>query len=185
MENGDDEEVIGRVLAGRTDQYGLLVERYQGMIFNLMYRFCRSRQQAADLSQEVFLRAYERLESFDGSKKFFPWLYTLALNLARDWQRKKKRRLAQLEELRWHMGTAVSGRKLPEEEVMETQETRRLYRALDLLEEETREILLARYCSGLTIREIAAIFGLGESAVKMRISRSLDRLQDLLEEQGP
>jgi RNA polymerase sigma-70 factor (ECF subfamily) len=79
MENDSDEELVYRVVQGKDQAYGMLVERYQRPVFNLMYRYCRSEQEAADLSQDVFLRAYERLSSFDSEGNFSPGFIPLRL----------------------------------------------------------------------------------------------------------
>ncbi len=181
MTSDDEEKIIDQVLAGQVHRYGLLVERYQGPIYNLMYRHCRSREEAADLSQEVFLRAYEKLSSYRREQRFFSWLYTLAINRARDWQRARRRQDNHMEELR-HQEPAGSTVSEPEKKVMELQSHQLLYRALEQLEPETREILLARYQNEMRIREVAGIFSLSESAVKMRISRALRTLHTMLEE---
>jgi RNA polymerase sigma-70 factor (ECF subfamily) len=86
-----EETLVYEILSGDVDSYALLVKRYQKPIYNLMLRMTGSEQDALDLSQETFVRAYEKLEKFDPSASFFPWLYTMGLNLARDFLRRAKR----------------------------------------------------------------------------------------------
>ncbi len=179
MENDSDEELVHLVLQGKIQSFALLVERYERVIFNLMYRFCRSESEAADLSQDVFLRAYERLATFDGKRRFFPWFYTLAMNQARDWQRSHARSLQKLAGLRWEMPAAGIGSQ-QEEQLLSSEEVNRLYGALDVLPDTTREIVLLRYQQELPMRDLAEIFNLSESAVKMRISRALERMKSVL-----
>ena len=83
-----DREIVKQVLGGEVDLYAVLVERYHRQIFNLMYRFSHKDQDAADLTQDVFLRAYEKLASYRVERSFFSWLYALASNLATDWSRR-------------------------------------------------------------------------------------------------
>ena len=90
MNDADDGEIVELVLRGNRDAFGILVRRYQGSIYNLMYRMCRSSEDAADLAQEAFIKAYEKLETFKTDKRFFPWLYAIGLNHARDYSRKRK-----------------------------------------------------------------------------------------------
>jgi RNA polymerase sigma-70 factor (ECF subfamily) len=179
MDSDSDEMLVRRVLRGNDQAYGLLVERYQRPVYNLMYRFCRNEPDAAELSQDVFLRAYERLSAFDGKRKFFPWLYTLAMNLATDWQRSHARKQQGLARLRWETPPhdMVSGQ---EKSLLNREEAARLYGALDVLPAETRELVLLRYKQELPIRELAEIFKLSESGVKMRISRALQRMKEVL-----
>ena len=179
-EHGSDEDLVRRVLKGKVQVYARLVERYERPVFNLMYRYCRCEQEAADLSQDVFLRVYERLSSFNGQRKFFPWLYTLALNRAKDWQRRNSRKRRKLAELRWEV-PAAGIRSQQEKQLLEQEEVVSLYGALDTLPDETREMVLLRYKQELSIRELATIFQLSESAVKMRIVRALERMRSVLE----
>ena len=179
MEKDSDEELVHQVLQGKVQAFGLLVDRYERPVFNLMYRFSRSESEAADLTQEVFLRAYARLSSFDVKRRFFPWLYTLAMNQARDWQRSHTRSLKNLARLRWEMETIGTGSQ-QEEQLLSNEEVSRLYGALDVLPDTTREIVLLRYQQELSINDLAEIFNLSESAVKMRISRGLERMKAVL-----
>ena len=179
MESDSDEELVYRVILGKVQAYGLLVERYQRPVFNLMYRHCRSEQEAADLSQDVFLRAYERLSSFDRRRKFFPWLYTLAVNRAKDWQRSNVRKLKKLGQLRWEIPVVGTGSQ-QEEQLQSKEEIQKLYGALDSLPDTTRELVMLRYRQELSIRDLAEIFGLSESAVKMRIARALKQMKSVL-----
>ena len=101
MDNDSDKAIIRRVLKGEVQLFAKIVERYERPIYNLMFRYCRSEQEAADMSQDVFLRSYDRLASFNEDKKFFPWLYTLAVNRANDWYRSNSLKRKKLVELQW------------------------------------------------------------------------------------
>jgi len=179
MDDSSDEELVSQVLRGKTQVYALLVDRYERPVFNLMYRYCRSDQEAADLSQDAFLRAYERLASFNIRRKFFPWLYTLAINRAKDWQRGNSRKLKNLAILQWERPNLDTG-SYQEKQLLNHEEVKQLYGALDTLPETTREMVLLRYRQERPIRELASIFKLSESGVKMRISRALDHMRAVL-----
>ena len=88
----DDAEVIKKVLAGRQDLFGLILDRYQRPIFNFVYRFYGNYDLAEELTQETFLRCYQFLKSYDPKRKFSTWLYTVARNLCIDHLKKKKGR---------------------------------------------------------------------------------------------
>ncbi len=179
MEDESDEELVHQVVRGSVQTYSLLVARYERPIFNLMYRFSRSESEAADLCQDVFLRAYERLERFDRTRRFFPWLYTLAMNLAKDWQRSHVRKAQTLAQLRWETPAAGTCSQ-QEEQLLSNEEVTRLYGALDVLPDTTRELILLRYRRELSIKDLAEIFQLSESAVKMRIARALEQMKSVL-----
>lgn len=137
---------------------------------------------------QIFLRrfsliAFGRLWKFNTSRSFFPWLYTIAVNYLRDWQRKnglirtKQHIVEQVEQAR------TPGFAKPHElcEARESADTVRA--ALQMLGDDTREILLARFEHGMKVREVAVVFGLTESAVKMKVKRGLQELKNRLEEE--
>ncbi len=176
-----DEELVSRVLAGSRESFSLLVQRYQRPVYNLMYRYTRSGEEAADLTQEVFLRAYEKLGQYRPGHSFFSWLYALASNRAGDWYRKNGRRIRNEHQMRLEGNppARVSGQ---EEKLEKKQQLELLEILLDRLPVRTREILLLRYRQERPVKEIAAIFDCSESAVKMRISRGLQQLQAMVAE---
>ena len=94
MDQKTDAEIVARVLKGDIKAYTLLIEAYKGPVFNLAFRMTGSYQDADDLTQEIFIRAYQKLQKFDQDKKFFTWLYTLGINLIRNHLKKKARDIA-------------------------------------------------------------------------------------------
>jgi RNA polymerase sigma-70 factor (ECF subfamily) len=133
-------------------------------------------EDADDLTQETFIRAYQYLWRYDTSKKFFTWLYTLALNLIRNHFKKNKYNKSS-EELSANL--LADKNPSPETELIETQEIS-VY--LLRLEDESRALLIMKFHQGLTFEEIAQITGKSISAVKMRIYRGLEKLKELLKE---
>ena len=178
MDGKDEQNCIDRVLRGEVNAFGTLVERYQKPIFNLMYRMAGSSDKAADLTQETFIRAYQKLERFHPGKKFFPWLYSIGLNLARDFARKKT----------WNPEAgyplnpeSFSGCNSPGDQhdrMCESLEFLRLEKALDELPLIYREALILRYHDECSMRDIAAALDLSVSAAKMRVHRGLDMLRE-------
>lgn len=177
--NLPDEEIVERVLAGDRELFAILVERYQKPIYTLMYRQVRQVDHAADLSQEAFLKAFDRLWSFRPGNRFFPWLYALAVNLARDWQRKTRRSPELAGE--WELDNLRTNSPQSGQLKLEQEERRRLVdQALASLPAETREMVIMRYRYECTIGQVAAAFSRTESATKMRIHRGLAQLQQYL-----
>jgi RNA polymerase sigma-70 factor (ECF subfamily) len=169
-----DETLIKNTRGGDTESFALIVERYKVQVYNLMYRYSTSAEDAADMTQEVFCRVFERLERYRSQKSFFSWLYTLALNYAKDWSRKKSNRERNID--RFSKEYANNEAKSPGSIVEAGQETRDLVSALETLADDRREMVLLKYRHERSVREIAEIFDISESAVKMRLHRALDEL---------
>ena len=176
MDQKNEAEIVARVLKGDRQAYALLVDEYKSPIYNLAYRMTGNLEDADDLTQETFIRAYQYLWRYDTSKKFFTWLYTLALNLIRNHFKKNKYNKSS-EELSANL--LADKNPSPETELIETQEIS-VY--LLRLEDESRALLIMKFHQGLTFEEIAQITDKSISAVKMRIYRGLEKLKELLKE---
>jgi len=174
MEQQIEAEIIAKVLKGDRQAYALLVDEYKSPVYNLAYRMTANVEDADDLTQETFIRAYQYLWRYDPRKKFFTWLYTVAFNLINNHLRKnKKEKLS--EEL--SPSSLTDNTPSPEEKMMEDQE---ISSCLLQLEDELRALLIMKYQQELSLEEIAAITGKSLSAVKMRIYRGLERLRELI-----
>lgn len=169
-----DSQLIERINRGDDAAFAMLVDRYKVQVFNLMYRTCGCVEEAADMAQEVFCRVYEKLDLYREQRSFFSWLYTLALNQARDWARKKR--------FREHTFARFAPEReyrdnRPERGLEAKQEIEHLLDALQTLPEDRREMVVLRYRHDCSIRELADIFELSESGVKMRLKRALAELE--------
>jgi len=177
MDQRTEAEIVIRVLKGDRQAYALLVEEYKNPVYNLAYRMTGNSEDADDLTQETFIRAYQYLWQYDTSRKFFTWLYTLALNLIRSHLRKKNKYNKSSEELSEHL--FADKNPSPETKLIETQE---ISVCLLRLEYESRALLIMKFHQGLTFEEIAQITGKSLSAVKMSVYRGLEKLKELLKE---
>lgn len=177
MDQKNEAEIVIRVLKGDRQAYALLVEEYKNPIYNLAYRMTGSSADADDLTQETFIRAYQYLWRYDTSRKFFTWLYTLALNLIKNHLRKRNKYNKSSEELSAHF--LADKNPSPEVKLTETQE---ISDCLLRLEYEFRVLLIMKFYQGLTFEEIAQITGKSLSAVKMRIYRGLDSLKKMMKD---
>jgi len=181
MDRQEEQEVIYRVRRGDTEAFSLLVAAYQGTVFNLTYRMTGNRQEADDLAQDIFLRAYRNLWRFDPEKKFFTWLFTIALNTVRNHLKSRPRREMPRAEAAL-LSPAAGDPSDPEALLLSREEERRLEACLQRLPPDLREIIVLRYYQGLSFDEIAGITALSVSAVKMRTYRTLQRLGALMKE---
>lgn len=180
MDQFDDLQCICAVLDGDVDAYSAIVERYQKPIFNLMYRMTGSHADALDLAQEAFMRAYERLDKFQKDKRFFPWLYTIAMNQAKNLLR-NNRRVSQSSYIdEWEGCSGLDYPQQQEEFMCSQLDSRVLYDAILQLPIDYREAIVLRYREELSIEEIAEAFEISVSGAKMRIHRGLNKLRDIL-----
>jgi len=178
MDGKDEQHCIDRVLRGEVNAFGPLVERYQKPIFNLMYRMAGSSDKAADLTQETFIRAYQKLERFHPGKRFFPWLYSIGLNLARDFARKNTCNPEAGSTLNPESFSGCNSPGDQHDRMCESLEFLRLEKALNELPVIYREALILRYHDEFSMGDIAAALNLSMSAAKMRVHRGLDMLRE-------
>lgn len=181
----DDRAVIEQALAGDNDAFGILVERYQTKIYNLALRMCGNEDDAFDLAQESFLRAWRNLGSFQFESAFSTWLFRLCSNICLDFLRAKKRRAAVSltmtdDEGEENQLEIPDPGKTPEEAVFAAEDRELLTRALNELPADQREILTLRAIDDLSYSEIARILNLQEGTVKSRLSRARTALRKKL-----
>jgi RNA polymerase sigma-70 factor, ECF subfamily len=179
MDQQQEQQVIAAILAGDTDAYAILVNRYQQPIFNLVFRMTSSYADATDLAQEAFIRAYEQLYRFRLGQKFFPWVYTIALNQTRNFLRKNKaQKTLPLDDCE-----PVSGLDYPaqQEEMLCAQlDGQRVQDALARLSFDYREAVILRYREELSMEDIATALEISVSGAKMRVHRGLRKLRELM-----
>ena len=178
MEQNKEKDIICRVLKGDRDAYALLIEEYKGPIFNLAYRMTCEYQDAEDLAQEAFVRAYNTLKRFDTDKRFFPWLYTIALNLIRNHLKKKKPSLADEASANKWLDNGDS----PEQAVVKRQQAEQLNSCLQKLPVDLREAIILRFYQDLLFEDLSEILDISLSAAKMRVYRGLEKLRSFMEE---
>ena len=173
-----DEELAARMLGGEDEAARALLQRYRLPLFGMLLRQTRNRADAEELFQETFVRALRAADQYDRNRRFKPWLFTIAANLARD---RAKRLGHPASPLLTHDG------ELPEHagangEAAEEVHIRRhdLERALDGLSDNHREVVMLRYFEGLDEREIAAVAGIPRGTVKSRLHHALRKMRGLL-----
>ncbi|MGI6129757.1 MAG: RNA polymerase sigma factor [bacterium] len=178
-----DEVLIKRCRKGDKKAFAVIVERYQDKIYNLTYRLVSNREDAADLTQEVFYRALLRINSFRGEASFATWLYRIATNACYDHLRAKKdRHVISLDNtdpdnLSLELPDKAPG---PAEICMSRAVLERLQEVMGTLPIEQRTILILREVQGLSYEEIAQVLQCSLGTVKSRLSRSRHALRDKL-----
>ena len=175
-----DEELVARSVGGDHDSFNQLILRWERPIYALAYRTIGREEDARDVCQETFLRAFRALPKFRREAKFSSWLYRIALNLCRDWARKERRApLVQLPEDMdlMEMAAAAEPSESIEDLVARKDLTRRVEKAMALLPEEQRTAIVLKEYHGLTFQEIADLVGCPLSTVKTRLYQGLTVLR--------
>lgn len=175
----DEARIIAAVLDGEVNAFEPLIAKYEKPIFNLMYRTTGSVDEAVELTQEAFLKAYDKLAQFQPGRNFFSWLYALAVNIGRDHLRYKKRNPPSIHDQRGHVVEHVEAG--PEDPRL-TEDYQSLIKALDQLPIDYREAVVLRYREERSMKEIADMLGLSVSGAKMRVHRGLEKLRTILGE---
>ena len=182
-----DEELVARSMDGDVDSFNQLVLRWERPIYALAYRVIGRDEDARDVAQETFLRAFRALPGFKGQAKFSSWLYRIALNLCRDWIRRKKRTPlvdmpegVDITELAAEQGPVESI-----EDLVARQEMSRIVaEGMKLLPDEQRTAIVLKEYQGLTFQEIADLLGCPLSTVKTRLYQGLTVLRRELARAG-
>ncbi|HKF66981.1 MAG TPA: sigma-70 family RNA polymerase sigma factor [Vicinamibacterales bacterium] len=182
-----DEELVSRSIGGDADSFNQLVLRWERPIYALAYRVIGREEDARDVCQETFLRAFRALGGFRGQAKFSSWLYRIALNLCRDWVRRQRRTpVVPLPEDVDVIELAASREPTePIEDLVARRDlTRVVEKAMARLPEEQRTAIILKEYHGLTFQEIADLVGCPLSTVKTRLYQGLTVLRRDLEQSG-
>ena len=182
-----DEELVARSMGGDLESFNQLVLRWERPIYALAYRVIGREEDARDVAQETFLRAFRALSGFKGQAKFSSWLYRIALNLCRDWIRRERRTpVAQAPEgvdlIELAAETAPS--ETVEDLVSRKELGRAVAKALSTLPEEQRTAIILKEYHGLTFQEIADLLGCPLSTVKTRLYQGLSVVRRHLQDAG-
>ena len=182
-----DEELVARSRGGDLDSFNQLVLRWERPIYALAYRVIGREEDARDVAQETFLRAFRALGGFKGEAKFSSWLYRITLNLCRDWIRRERRTpLAQPPEgvdLVELAGEATPSESL-EDLVSRKELGRAVAKAMGNLPDEQRTAIILKEYHGLTFQEIAELLDCPLSTVKTRLYQGLGVLRKQLAHAG-
>ena len=171
-----DEELVARSISGDADSFNELVLRWERPIYALAYRTIGREEDARDVCQETFLRAFRALPAFRGQAKFSSWLYRIALNLCRDWIRRERRTPiveAPADVDLIELAEAAEPSESIEDLIARKDLVRAVERVMARLPEEQRTAIVLKEYHGLTFQEIADLVGCPLSTVKTRLYQGL------------
>jgi len=176
MENKDDNYYIEKVIQGEINCFSYIVERYKDIVFSIAYKVLKNREDAEELAQESFVKAYRSLNTFKGKAKFSTWLYRITYNTCISETRKKR--------LSFTMADAADIRDEAEEMNLDgiPEENREKYVkcALEKLPEDEYTLVLLYYYEDQSIDEISGITGLTVSNTKIKLHRARKKLYAIL-----
>lgn len=180
MDDLSDRDIVVNVRRGKTDFYGELVLRHQTSVFNVCYRMLGERREAEDLTQETFIRAYERLHTFDKDRPFGPWIRRIATNLCYNHLKRSKQVVFSLhEEIESNKG---QNERLPEIKQVQREKSESVRTAILELPPHYRAVIELRHYQELSYAEIAKELSIPLSDVKSHLFRARKQLSTKLKD---
>ncbi|MGB8645891.1 MAG: sigma-70 family RNA polymerase sigma factor [Anaerolineae bacterium] len=184
-----DRQLVLQARSGQPEAYGELVCRYQTGVYNIALRLTDDRQQALDLAQEAFVRAYQALDSFDAARPFGPWIHRIVTNTTLNWLQARHPTVSLDEEQEEHPDQvtqvrAADAQSDPEQVVLTAEAHQALRQALLRLPAMYRTVIELRHMQELSYEEIAGTLKLPLSDVKSYLFRARQMLKKILEEQA-
>ena len=177
MSSDRDELIVQACLSGERKAFEVLVERYEKKLYNAAYRIVGDAEDAMEATQSAFVKAYERLGSFDTSQRFFPWMYRILINESLNIVNRRKR----FDEIDSRF--PVTGRS-PEEKYGDDEMARHLQMAVRALKPDYRVVVALRHYQGFSYKEISDILGIPEKTVKSRLFTARQQLREMLVRRG-
>lgn len=177
----EDMDIIARVLNSDHNAYSMLVERYQSFVFTIALRYVKGREDAEEVSQDVFVKAYRSLADFKGQSKFSTWLYTITTTTCITFLRKKRLEVHSLDnEKVFEVADSVdSGMRA--NQIEQKSRVNMVNEAIRMLSPDDAQIITLFYKGEQTLEEIAHILGKEPNAVKVQLHRARGRLKEKMQ----
>lgn len=172
-----DRELVRECIEGNIQAFEPLVDRYQKPIFNVALRMVHGPDDAQEVTQIVFVKAYEKLDNFNPKFKFFSWIYRMAVNESINFLKRQKKHQGLDEEM-------YSNEKTPEQQFHAVEMTDKLMNALMELQIDYRAVVVLKHLEGLSYSEVSYILEIPEKTVKSRLFTARQRLKEILSAKG-
>jgi RNA polymerase sigma factor (sigma-70 family) len=188
MPETSEAALIAAILNGSESAFGELLDRYEGRIVRLLGRFTRDASEVEDLAQEVFVKVFRKLHTFQQDSGLYTWIYRIAVNTANDELSRSGRRRLRLVEDEATLDASLSERRRGDgaaEPLLEEEVRRATREVLDDLPEKYRTILVLREYEDLAYHEIADVLGISMGTVESRLFRARQRFKDALTRRYP
>src|ERR1700722_141005 len=176
-----DTEIIKKILVGEQAMFAQLVERYQQYVFTLVYRFTDNREDAEEISQDVFVKAYRSMADFRGEAKFSTWLYTIVRTSCITFLRKKRLDTTSLDNERTSLQLENKESGFTANAIETKSRHAMVNAAIRMLSPDDSQILTLLYKGEQSLEEIRRVMGVGPNTVKVKLHRARNRLRDKME----
>jgi RNA polymerase sigma factor (sigma-70 family) len=177
----NDNELISKVLSGDQQAYAGLVSRYQNYVFTLVLRFTKNREDAEEVSQDIFIKAYRALADFRGASKFSTWLYTIVNTTCITFLRKKRLEVHSLDNEKVFEVADSQDSGMRANLVEQKSRVSMVNNAIKMLSTDDAEVITLFYKGEQTLEEIAQILGIEANTAKVRLHRARTRLKEKME----
>jgi len=186
--NASERELVKRCQRGDSEAFDELVTRYRTRIFGMIYNMVHNEQDAWDLAQDSFVKAWKSIKRFRGKSSFYTWIYRIVMNVTIDWLRKKQVTVAgaefddaiQLKEIDPASKTVPQADPLPHQQLEQAEIRRQIDKAIDQLSPEHRAVILMKEIEDMQYHEIAEALGCSIGTVMSRLFYARKKLQNLL-----
>jgi RNA polymerase sigma-70 factor (ECF subfamily) len=185
FEEHEDELLVKQVLRGESGSFDILVRRYQSVVYATAYRFVKSREDALDVAQDAFIKAFRSLYTWQPTAPFRAWLLRIAVNMSIDYLRRRKRTPQavdpeELMVLEYGGAERHSHVEEPSDRASDSELGTLIRAAADTLPERQKMVFILRHYQGLPLKEIAEIMNCTEGTVKTHLFRAVGKLRDEL-----
>ncbi len=176
MEKKDDSFYIEKVLGGQANYFSYIVERYQDIVFSIALKVLKNREEAEEMAQESFIKAYKSLKSFKGKAKFSTWLYRITYNTCISETRKKKHHYTSTDDIQ----ISDEAEEMNLDGIPEENRAKYIQAALQKLPEDEYTLVLLYYFEEQTVEDICKVTGLSASNAKVKLFRARKKLYTIL-----
>jgi len=180
MDYKGDIYYIKQVLAGHSNYFGYLVDQHKNRAYNLAFRICGNREEAEELTQDAFLKAYRSLESFKMKSSFATWLYRIVYNTAVSHMRLKKKGVLSLEDFPVEIAD-FAGSNINEEEADKEYRNSLINFALQKINDEERGLISLYYYECMSTEDISDVTGISKSNIKVKLFRARQKMLEIIE----
>ena len=183
MQGLQDGDIIQQVLRGQQQAFSVLVERYRHFVFTIALRYTSSREEAEELAQDTFVKAYRFLADFKSTSKFSTWLYTIAHNTCLSYLRKRQDTTIPIEEEQINLATERNGMAERASTMSEERSQNALLtKAIQKLPAADAELITLYYLAEQSIEEVGLVTGMDSNNVKVKLFRARQKLKAIIEQ---